>query len=122
MSLKLNEENILEESPVEQGVKDAARLTLGPILACFGLSLVSVAIGGGVLLAIAGFAHYPLSFRMACAISLLISYVAIRNTNLTTPEHQGITKVLTKWALELVASGVFVALIGLCTLVFGALK
>jgi hypothetical protein len=86
--------------------------------------ILSVAIGGGAIYLIALFGHFPLSYRLAMAISLLISYVNMRNTNWdeAMKQSQDLSEIMKRWLMELLGTvGVMVTL-GLCSLTFMWLK
>jgi hypothetical protein len=86
--------------------------------------ILSVAIGGGAIYLIALFGHFPLSYRLAMAISLLISYVNMRNTDWdeAMKQSQDLSGIMKRWLMELLGTvGVMVTL-GLCSLTFMWLK
>jgi amino acid transporter len=85
--------------------------------------ILSVAIGGGAIYLIALFGHLAISYRLAMAISIFISYVNMRGTdwNEVKPEDD-IKTLLSKWGMELCGTiGILLAL-GLCSLAFMWLK
>ena len=69
--------------------------------------ILSVAIGGGAIYLIALFGHFPLSYRLAMAISLLISYVNMRNTDWdeAMKQSQDLSGIMKRWLMELLESG-----------------
>ena len=86
--------------------------------------ILSVAIGGGAIYLIAMFGHFPISYRLAMAISLLISYVNMRNTDWdeAMKQSQDLSGIMKRWLMELLGTvGVMVTL-GLCSLTFMWLK
>ena len=86
--------------------------------------ILSVAIGGGAIYLIALFGHFPLSYRLAMALSLLISYVNMRNTDWdeAMKQSQDLSGIMKRWLMELLGTvGVMVTL-GLCSLTFMWLK
>ena len=86
--------------------------------------ILSVAIGGGAIYLIALFGHFPLSYRLAMAISLFISYVNMRNTDWdeALEEAKDIPGIMRKWLLELFGTVGILVTLGLCSLVFMGLK
>jgi hypothetical protein len=86
--------------------------------------ILSVAIGGGAIYLIALFGHFPPSYRLAMAISLLISYVNMRNTNWdeAMKQSQDLSEIMKRWLMELLGTVVVMVTLGLCSLTFMWLK
>ena len=80
--------------------------------------ILSVAIGGGAIYLIALFGHFPLSYRLAMAISIFISYVHMRGTDWDKKIEDEIGVILNKWLMEFMGTIGLLVILGLCSLAF----
>ena len=77
------------------------------VLLFLALMFVTTLAGGGVLLLIAKFGHLAVSYRAACAVSLLMSYWSVRNTDWKNREEVGLSENIISAATEILAACVF---------------